>query len=186
MANSIFKKGDKVSGWTVLEAAKGGYRCRCQCGIEQVVSTGNLRSKRSTQCRNCQYAPSLTAGEEKNGRVIVAYDGHGQYLARCKSCSAEAHLTKSQFENARCRCFMKTRLGQDHPASKLIEYEGKTHNINEWLQIAGISREAYRVRKGNGWSDLDALFTPKGQRPMIKGNPKPKKKKAQSGIDKTE
>lgn len=174
---AIYKTNAKVGSWTVKQAeGKKGYLCECKCGTVQIVSTGNLRAGKSTQCRKCQYAPTLVKGDKNNDRTVVSYEGHGLYLIGCDKCGKTASVTKSQFERTRCRCFMKSRVGQEHPASKLVEHDGATHNINEWLEIAGISREAYRVRKANGWTDYAALFTPKGQKPAIEIKVKKTKK----------
>ena len=174
---AIYKMGTKVASWTIKQSeGKKGYLCECKCGTVQIVSTGNLRAGKSTQCRKCQYAPTLSPGDQCNDRTVVSYEGHGLYQVRCDNCDKVTSVTKSQFGCARCRCFMKNRVGHNHPASKLVEHDGKTHNINEWLEIAGISREAYRVRKSNGWTDYAALFTPKGQKPAIEIKVKKTKK----------
>lgn len=51
-------EGSKIHDWTVIshEYSKNGiafYKCKCECGIEQLVRGCNLRSNRSKGCRKC-------------------------------------------------------------------------------------------------------------------------------------
>jgi hypothetical protein len=56
-----YRPGDKVGSWEVLEYAGVSarnrfnpmYLCRCVCGAEQLIQTGNLRMGRTTQCKAC-------------------------------------------------------------------------------------------------------------------------------------
>jgi 5'-deoxynucleotidase YfbR-like HD superfamily hydrolase len=63
----MFKPGDVVGKWSVLEGYKPGsrrertkssYECRCWCGTERWVDAGNLRAGKSTNC-GC-FKPNLS------------------------------------------------------------------------------------------------------------------------------
>jgi hypothetical protein len=49
--------GQKFGDWIVIAEARAGselkWSCRCKCGGEHLVSTGNLRSGASKRCRKC-------------------------------------------------------------------------------------------------------------------------------------
>ena len=53
--------GNKINAWTVLEEVerdKWGskrYKCRCDCGVEKVVTQGDLKTNKSSRCRDCGY-----------------------------------------------------------------------------------------------------------------------------------
>lgn len=59
--------GDRFGKWTVIEPAgrrDGGnkaYRCRCDCGNEQIVSSYALRKRRSWRCKPCAHRGNRNA-----------------------------------------------------------------------------------------------------------------------------
>lgn len=56
---TIDMTGRRFGSWTVLRYAgvtsqrKTVWECRCDCGQTSDVQGGNLRSGKSTQCRDC-------------------------------------------------------------------------------------------------------------------------------------
>lgn len=57
--------GQQFNGWTVLakigrtEVGKIMWLCRCACGTEAAVPTGNLRGGSSKRCRACGRVQSI-------------------------------------------------------------------------------------------------------------------------------
>lgn len=49
-----------------------------------------------------------------------------------------------------------------HPCSKIITYNGETHNLVEWSKICGISNKTISERLRRGYSVEEALFKKKG------------------------
>jgi hypothetical protein len=52
--------GKRFGKWVALEyrgmeGSKRLWLCRCQCGVEKIVTRDNLRSKRTTQCQRCAW-----------------------------------------------------------------------------------------------------------------------------------
>lgn len=46
--------GQQFNAWFVLQyVGKKGYKCRCKCGVEKLVQTGNLTTGTSRSCRQC-------------------------------------------------------------------------------------------------------------------------------------
>lgn len=62
--------GAKYGAWTVLSRTEHRqcghvmWNCRCDCGAERTVSTGNLKSGASKGCRSC--------GARKGRRTLKA------------------------------------------------------------------------------------------------------------------
>lgn len=47
------KPGARYGRWTVLDSTRSGIRCQCACGQVAEVHVSNLRSGKSTRCRQC-------------------------------------------------------------------------------------------------------------------------------------
>lgn len=67
MTRALELVGQKFSQWTVIERSPTGpiparvfWRCRCECGNEQILSSGTLTSKNSKSCGQCIKYPSGT------------------------------------------------------------------------------------------------------------------------------
>jgi len=54
----VYKPGDKVGEWTVIEYSECDrrYRCRCSCGRIALHLVGNLRRGNTGRCQNCARA----------------------------------------------------------------------------------------------------------------------------------
>lgn len=58
--------GQKFNSWLILEEAprdKWGakqYKCVCDCGNEKVVTQSDLKTNKSSRCRDCGYGPFKT------------------------------------------------------------------------------------------------------------------------------
>ncbi len=55
------------------------------------------------------------------------------------------------------------------PNAELLTRNGKTQTIRAWLKELGMSTPCYSRRRSVGWSIIDALFIPLGERPHKKG-----------------
>ena len=55
---NIYKIGDKIHNWTILEEGKNKwmerhYLCKCECGKEKIVRKRDLERNKSTRCVSC-------------------------------------------------------------------------------------------------------------------------------------
>lgn len=95
MGRFIDHLGKQFGHWTVLRRAPNRRRpegslmtawlCRCKCGNEVEVQTGNLTSGKSTQCMkcHCEMRYRTTHGESKNGTVSREYRAWSNMKRRC-------------------------------------------------------------------------------------------------------
>ena len=152
------------------------WTCECECGSVRDYRIGNLRSGRSTQCKEC--------GRK---RAIANLRKHGQ-----SKTPAYATWNQAKVAGTLCRMWMQfvafyrdmgdrpvgkylrrkntSRLHspnnsywgdkQQNPPQRLVAYAGRTMGLSEWARELGIHRQTLSLRLAAGWSVEDALTTP--------------------------
>lgn len=113
------ESGNNYGKWNVISQkgnyANGGalWECKCECGSVAVVSGGDLRSGKSTQCKEC-------SKKQKTGRALT----HGGSVKDCLGKRSRLY---------RIWRGMKTRCGNPNSAS-YENYGGKGIQVcEEWL-----------------------------------------------------
>lgn len=75
VSRRMVSPGQKFGKWTVLQKVERTgsttyMMCRCECGVEQKITSQNLRNGRSTQCRKCR-------NKETRDMAVGYVDGYG-------------------------------------------------------------------------------------------------------------
>lgn len=82
--------GQKYGTWTCLTyAGNKMWSCRCDCGNEREVETGNLRNGTSTKCRKCVAADGYSAAFN---------DLYSSYRRSSRAREHEFDITKELFQ----------------------------------------------------------------------------------------
>lgn len=80
----------RFGSWTVLKragstsAGKAVWLCRCECGTESIVPTGDLKAGKSLICRSCSTTQFQTKhGHTIDGKVTRTFNSWANMLVRC-------------------------------------------------------------------------------------------------------
>lgn len=86
--------GQAFGEWTVLKSVRGGWLCRCSCGIEREVRGISLRQGLSTNCGH----PQFNVGDILKGYEIIEVVDAGKNVSyRCKCQYCGDIVNKKQF-----------------------------------------------------------------------------------------
>ena len=99
MPSRIDLTGQTFGSWTALEpgytsSGKTGWLCRCACGKERVVETGNLRSGASTNC-GCSRRLEVKEGMNFGYWTVLKISSGKVYHYWCRCiCGVELEISK--------------------------------------------------------------------------------------------
>lgn len=67
-----YSAGDRFNRWTLIERIDRGYwRAQCDCGRFHQVLPHNLRSGKSSQCRNCATRAARLNNPHTTNQMVV-------------------------------------------------------------------------------------------------------------------
>lgn len=83
-------EGELFGKWTVIERAPNKktvarWLCKCECGSEHILSGGDLRRGKTTQCKECVDRRNFTHGMATRGRIAPEYNSWSQMKTRCNN-----------------------------------------------------------------------------------------------------
>lgn len=86
MKNLLNLVGEKYGRYTVIERIDGRFwKCRCDCGTERAVVTGNLRNGNSKSCGCLQRENTSKAKRVHGDARTRLYRAWGNMIWRCRS-----------------------------------------------------------------------------------------------------
>jgi len=158
--------GKTFGSWTVLEyTGKQYWLCRCKCGAELEIYSGNLVRGNTTQCRSCsktKHAMSksriYTLWAEAKKRECGISDLWKNDFKAFYNYSVLHGYTINKFLSRKDDSLPiqpgnivwgKMRGDRTRKARKLITINGKTKGLSEWARSVGISRQAFSLRLQN-------------------------------------
>jgi len=143
MGAPIDLAGQAFGRWTVIEKTgqrQGGgvlWLCRCDCGTEQLVTTGHLRSGNSQGCRKCgakatglKITKDMTG--QRFGRLVVLEQAESRitnrsayWLCQC-DCGNEVVVRGNSLrrgDTKSCGCLGRENRAQSQAARRLLPGE---------------------------------------------------------------
>ncbi len=176
MSLLIDLKGQVFGKWTVLERAENDkqqkvhWLCRCGCGREGVVQSGNLRSAQSKSCRACiKDARAIDMKGQTVGRwhVIERAENKGNtayWLCRCSGCGREKEVSGANLrkgESRSCLSCAKTKRVSTSPIRAARLKVRMT--MREFADSTGISQSAIAVCEKENRFFSDTSHGPKSK-----------------------
>lgn len=190
--------GQKFGKLTAVEFVPGGkssWRCRCECGEEPIVSTGNLRSGNSKSC-GCangeqlhglygspEYLAFRNAKNRCNRPQDVRYEHYGGRGIKFRFSSFAEFLDTigrrpsskfsldridldGHYEPGNVRWATRKAQANNKTNNILVEIDGTTRSLKEWCDAVGQKyKRAHERISYGGWNPVDAIFTPAGETP---------------------
>lgn len=150
--------------------------CGCSWGKKKVTH-GHTRGGQRSRTYQC-WGSMLTRCRNSKARAYQNYGGRGisvcprwltfeNFLADMGECppgmTIERRDNDGGYEPENCYWTPKGAQAQNTRASHHITIAGETRCLAEWLRVFGISKRAFYQRVKKGWTEEQALRTPKRQ-----------------------
>lgn len=155
--------GKNFGSWTVLKYIGRQYwECRCKCGAEQEIYSGNLTSGKTTQCRSCGFKKHGMS----NSRIYRLW--RGLKKRKCELCdlwkddfkmfynySVKHGYTENKFLTRKDESLPiqpgnivwgKLKGDRAKKPRRLITIGDETKGLSEWARSIGVSRQAFEQR----------------------------------------
>lgn len=180
--------------WTVIATApshnaRAYWLCRCFCGVERPVTTGNLLSGASQSC-GCAKRGRPAPWNEKHGQtdsptwrswlqmrrrcrehpryVDITYDPRWEdfdvFLADMGERPAGHTLDRidnnGDYQPDNCRWATYAVQANNRRNSLYVTFDGETKSVSQWARDVGLPSGALHNRIKRGWSVDDALHIP--------------------------
>ena len=163
--------GRTFGRWTVLERAENSktgvarWLCRCDCGYTGEVFGTNLRRGQSVQCNECRIAEGPCATTHglsgtpiystyhqavRNGATAWKSFGAFRDWSFANGYEQGRRLNRKDRTKPHCPENSYWSTEQQGKPGRPITIGKRTKNMAEWARIAGISREALRLRHSGG------------------------------------
>lgn len=129
-----------VLGFAYTKDHKNIWACRCDCGNERFVYTGELVGGRIKTCAECV---------KKKRRVLTDNEGKvytAEEVMALTGISLERVYSRLRDGWSEDEVIHTPRKISGFGSGQIIEYNGESHNIPEWGRIIGISSTAIRYR----------------------------------------
>jgi hypothetical protein len=187
--------GKRYGKWLVLSFhstvnKRAIWLCRCECGREQVVQSGNLVRGKSTQCRPCsrirhgmidtpEYGawkhmlqrcqnPNVPEYHNYGGRGVTVcerWQAFEAFYADMGARPSDKHWLE-RIDNSlgyspeNCCWATPQEQQRNRRNNRLVTFHGKTQCIAAWAEETGLKHAAIDYRLKVGWTVEMALTTP--------------------------
>ncbi len=138
--------GERFGQWTVISSAvyprpfTAHYKCKCDCGRDAFVASGNLLTGRTTRCASCMFADMRRRSSHSRRLVNVP----------CRECGRERMVPHNRREHLEPKCMSCART------DRAWKYPLSTGTIARRL---GISRQAVWLQvKKRGWAFVASRY----------------------------
>lgn len=187
--------GQKFGSWTVIErtisnvGGKVHWLCRCKCGVEKEIITGNLINNKSTQCKDCyqlihgrhgtsEYniwqglksrcqVPTDPAYPSYGGRGItvcerwMAFENFYEDMGNrpSKEYSLDRVDNNGPYSKDNCRWATRKQQARNRRTTLRVWFNGEEKPLKEWAEIFEINYHTLWSRIKNGWPTDKAITT---------------------------
>ena len=171
------KCGKEVKNLRLYEIKRGNTKsCGCR-NIEAIIQRNTLHGESKTRLykiwqgmkKRC-FNSNSTKYNHYGGRGIIVcdewlqWDNFKQWAmdnGYQEDLTIERKNVNDNYCPENCEWIPLSQQANNRSMCHLITINGETHNVTEWSKITGLSRSCINGRLHRGWSEEDAILTPK-------------------------